>query len=352
MPNETPTAESSTATVEIQQPTKLSHFTETERNDWRKTGNWPERKAAEPAKEAPAASKESSESAPAPEAGKQPQEARPRQRSNAETRLTELLNDLKASGYTPAELKTLRKAAAAPVQAQTPAASSPAAAPQELKEPVMPKLEDYEGKPMSEYDTAVRKYVRELATFEAQKAIAEDRRARAADEQRQTVTAKLAEARKRYPDWDTVGKVALDAVYADGKAESGAHPAVKHALGISPIMNDLLYVLGGDKELAAFVALSRRDPVAAVLKLGEMTPLIIEEMAKAGKEPPAKGADGKFVSSGPPEKKISSAPKPAAEVGGKGSPPPDALADAQKKGDFDAYRAEANRRDLERRRGR
>jgi hypothetical protein len=346
------------ATQEVTQPASINDFTAEERHEWRKTGNWPDRKAtAQPKTEVSAPSKDSSadsaksESAPASEAGKQTQETKTQQqRHNADSRKAELNAEIKELLRKRDELRkeTQAPAAAPTSKTETPAASSTAAAPQELKPPVKPDPNSF--KTWGEYEAARDEYFDKLSDYKAAKAIEGHKQALAQEQQRQTISKQMEEARKAYPDWDTVGKTAINAVWGDGKPESGVHPAIKHAIGSSPIMTHLLYVLGGDKELAQFVDLSRKDPARALMKLGAMEALLVPELEKAGKDAAnlERNDKGQFTTTKTPEKKVSSAPPPAKEVGGPGTPPADARVDAQKRGDFEAYRSASNARDLAR----
>src|SRR6187455_476367 len=72
--------------------------------EWRKTGKLPSAESA-PAKES--AGDKPDKSAPAPEAGRPQQERKPR--SNAESRLEEILTDLRTAGLSPSELKTFKR---------------------------------------------------------------------------------------------------------------------------------------------------------------------------------------------------------------------------------------------------
>jgi hypothetical protein len=154
------------------------------------------------------------------------------------------------------------------------------------------------------------------------------------------------EAKKAYPNFDTVVLPAMNAIFGDGKPESGAHPAIREALGRSSVMSHLLYTLGGNKELSKFVDDSRKDPVSALMKLGAMEALLIPELSKAGKEVSEATRNGKGQFTAPaPEKKTTTAPPPPTEVGGQATAPADPVMAAVKRKDFRAYEAEANARE-------
>jgi hypothetical protein len=118
--------------------------------------------------EKPAPSKESVKVAPASEAGKSDQEPK---RSNAETRLTELLADLKTAGLSPAELKTFKR--------EVQQAAQPKATPETTVKPAVaeapkkPKIDDF--KTIDEYEDAKDKYYEDLTEQRAKKLLADYR---------------------------------------------------------------------------------------------------------------------------------------------------------------------------------
>jgi len=331
MPNDatvTTEAATSTATKETPNPYASGKLTK-EISEAFLTGKQPAppAKTTEPtatpdtSKETPSAP--DGKSATATETVKETKQDRPK-KDGPEARIDELTRNWREEQRRTAKLEQeLSEARKSQTTQKEPPDSSAAATTEELKEPVLPELKDFEGKPMSEYDAALRKYSRELAAYEAKKAVQDYEQRQANTQRQQTVNQQLTEAKKRYPDWDTVGKAAIEAVWGDGKPESGAHPAVKHALGMTAEMTDLLYVLGGDKGLPEFIALSRRDPVAAIMELGVKRALLMPELAKAADELKNKGEK-----KDPPAKTKTDEPQLTREVGTRGTGPSDPAADA------------------------
>jgi hypothetical protein len=351
--------------------------------EWRKTGKMP---GAKPNEGQAAASADSSGSSAgddvaaggevdlASEAGTSKQErgraetsvVKP-SRDNAATRLNELLGDLKRAGLTPAELKSFKREAqaatpaaaapsAAPPAAATPAAQAPA--PQTLEAPKKPKVEDFDS--YEKYEEARDQYHADQTRFEIAKAL-EGERTRAADaEAERRNAAMLADATERYgaDAGDVIKNAAAQLV------STAEMPGVIRAmLGDSPVLGDLLYVMGSKGELAAFIDLAKRSPGEAVRKLAIVEHLVKEELAskRAGKSAasgdgvPARANDGTFVKAdgaAPPAKKVTNAPAPPSETGGRSAAPPDEVEAATKAQDFRAFRRAANERDLAARSGR
>lgn len=336
--------------------------------EWRLTGKLPESKPAQSKEASTPSSSESGEkpgekAAPASEAGKHNQEKGGKPRSNAETRLNELLEDLKRAGLSPGELKTFKREAQHQTtqQQQQSAEAAKTASEQtakpagELKPPEKPKQEDF--KTYAEYDAARDKYFEDFADYKAAKKL-EDFRA----EQRQqaaqaSVHQKMVEAKGRYGD-EGIGVIRETAKAFT--ADQQIPQAVKALIDQSPVWSDILYAIGSKPdELQGFIALAKSDPIGAIRKAVLIEQLVKDELAKGGgkaAEDETEGAkrddSGKFVSSKKaPEKKESDAPPPPREVSGRGTPPPDEVERAVKDGDARAYFRAQNARDLARRRG-
>jgi hypothetical protein len=312
---------------------------------WRLTGKTPET-VAKP-KEDSATSKPSVSST-ASEAVTGKQEKTAPKRDNAADRLKELLDDLKQSGYTPAELKTLRKQAAAEA-GKTTEAPKVAETPQAPQPPKKPVQDDYATYDL--YDAAIDKWHEAVADYRAELKLAERDRKTQAEASAKATTEKLDAAGKRYGEESksTITETA-GTVFNDPKI---AGP-VKALIDDSPVIADLLYTLGSKADdLQEFVTLARTNPGQAIRKVVLMERLIAEELAKGDK--PAAGteagrdASGKFT---PPAKKVTEAPPPPKEAGGRSAAPPDPVDRAAAANDFTTYRSEANRRDLARRTGR
>jgi hypothetical protein len=113
-------------------------------------------------------------------------------------------------------------------------------------------------------------------------------------------------------------------------------------------------VLGKDPEkLAEFLETAKTNPLRAVREVSVLENLIMQELDGAKQtEAPKRGEDGKFqAAKAVPEKKVPNAPPPATEVNTRGSAPSDELQAAFDKGDFRAFKAIEDRRDIARRKG-
>ena len=317
------------------------------RAEFMKTGIMPEPKPKAdptPARESPASASPDGKTAPASEPGD-----RQERKSNADTRLNELLDDIREAGLTPKALKSFRndyqRTQAEAVKVAPEKTVNPTADP---KAPVKPKQDDFEGKPWAEYEAAKDKYFEDLTDYKAAKAVESDRERQRQETQTAELNGKLAEAQKRYGDTakDTISTTA-NAVFEDSKIPG----VVKALVNDSPVLVDLLYVLGSKPEdLEDFVSTARSNPSAAVRKLVLIEKLVMEELAKgAPAAETERGEDGKFKA---PEKKLTAAPPPPKEVGGKGAPPPDDAETAFNRGDARAFIEAENRREFARRKGR
>lgn len=355
----TPAVESSPAApaaTAVEIPTNREQY-----NEWRKTG-----KVAPPAdkttdkaadEEKSATSKENSENtAPVSETGKQ-QERKP---GKAEARLNELLADIKAAGYTPAELKTLRREAQQQQAKTEPVVEQPKTTPEKTDKPAVtdeapkpPKLSEWQGT-YEEYEAAKDKYHEDLADYKARKAIEEYQRKQSVEAATRTMNEKLAEAQKRYGDESkSVIAATAKSVMTDPKIPQTVKDIFEH----SPVVVDLLYAMGSQSDhFAQFVDLARTNPAHAIRAAVLTERLVIEELQKGAKASSsesgaarARDDSGKFTA---PEPKKTSAPPPPTEVSGHGTAPPDEVESAATAGDFTRYRREANARDLRQRTGR
>jgi len=340
----TPVVETSSTTPEVAIPA-AGH----ERIEWQKTGNLP-KAASTPATDAAKPEGEAAKSAPASEAGK-PQE----KKSPAAERLEELLTDLKTAGLTPAELKTFKREAAKSTQAESSPAKQPEvkAAPA-LEAPKEPSIDDpqYAGEDgWKKYEADVRKYNRELASYEAKKAVEDYKREQLQQQQAEKVAKEFTAAEQKYEGYKEKTQPLIDALIADMQApaeQKTIHPVILEAIGSNPLCADILYVLGPQKD--EFLALAKSNPVAALEKVAVVKHLISEELAKNSTSDTARNEKGQFQAA--PEKKakaVSDAPPPPAEVGGKGTPPADEVEAALEREDTRAYIDAQNARDLARR---
>jgi hypothetical protein len=347
--------------------------------EWRKTGKLPTDKPKEgsapssSSSDAPAGDGAGAESETASEAGTNKQERGAKPRGTAETRLNEILGDLKRAGLTPAELKSFKREAAAAAAAPPPAPSAPPAAAPAAQEPATPKLErtpkpkqeDFET--FGQWEEARDAWQANETRVQIAEAIAEEHRKFADAETNRRNAAMLAEATERYGD-DAKGVIEGAAKDLVGNKEL---PGVIVAMfNDTPVLGDLLYVMGSKPgEMSDFIALCKRSPGEAVRKLALIEHLVKEELAnkKAGKPAakaetgegdgeagtPARGEDGKFRTNvPPPAKRVTNAPAPPSETGGRQAAPPDEVEQAATTHDFRAYRKAANARDLAAKTGR
>ena len=276
-------------------------------------------------------------------------------RSNADSRLQELLNDMRDAGISPAELKTFKQNYAKVQQQAQPQEQQPKATTEHTekpaadkdKSPKRPRLDEWTGT-MGEYEEAVDKYYDELTDYKLNNLKLEEQQR----EHKKQLDAKIADANTRYGDTaeSTIKSTATSLFTAD------IHPAVKQLVDQSPVVVDLCYVLGTrDGELQSLIEQAKNNPTEAIRRVVLLEQLVKEEL---GKSPaPDRGEDGKFRAAEPaaetvPVKKPSKAPAPPAEVSGRGTTPSDPQQHAIKQNDFAAFRAAGNRRDIDRKKGR
>lgn len=338
----------------IEVPTESAAYAE-----WRITGKLPESPSKKPPKsEAPATSRNGSaapeegveKASSASEAGEEHQQEK-RSRSNAESRLNEILSDLRRAGLSPAELKSFKrefKEAEAPPKAVPEKTVQPA----DPRVPKKPIADDF--KTWEEYEAARDKYFEDVADYKAAKKLEDHLAQQQAEAQNKEVRAKMEDAKRRYGD-EAEGTIkdTANALWNDQQIPG----ALKDLVGGSDVLADVLYVLGSKSEdLESFVEQARTNPAAAVRKFVLLEHLVQEELqkGKSSGEPeiPARDESGKFTKTPPPAKPVTSAPPPPREASGRSSAPPDEVESASKDGDFARYREAANRREIERRRGR
>lgn len=304
----------------------------------------------------------SSSESTASEADKSQEKQQQKHRSNEGERIKELLGELKTHGLKPSDLKLSREELirrlsptepqpkAAPETTEQPAAA-PAAEPQE---PVEPQFKDYNGD-WEGFDAALKKYHRDYAKFVAQQAVQADRYQRAVEANQEKWRQKLTEAKARY------GAEADQAIVQTAlkiSKDEKVHPAVKALLDDSPVLADLLYVMGSaPDDFDAFVTEARERPGIAIRRAVLLEKLVQDELESKPSASTTNGQTrddtGKFVSAAakPPAKKSTAAPAPPAEVSGHGPPPGDEAQRAAQTGDFRAFRAIENRKTLSRLRG-
>jgi len=309
-----------------------------------------------PKEEASASSKSEP---PASEAGSKQDKQKQQRRSNEGDRISEILGDVKALGLKPSDLKLSREEFAkrfAPEPPQPKAAPEkteqpPAAPPAALQPPKKPEFKDFNGD-YDAFDAAKDKYFEDLAEYKAKAAVEAERLAQAQREQQKTFRQKLDEAKERYgAEADT----AIVKVAQQISGDKQIHPAVKVLLDESPVLADLLYVMGSEpEEFADFMKEARERPGIALRRAVLLEKLVQDELAKNGTAaaPKRDAETGQFVAAEKPAvKKTTAAPAPPSEVSGRGSPPVDEQERASKENDFRSFRAIDNRKALARIRG-
>lgn len=325
-----------------------------DRAEFLKTGDIPETKAKAdppPAKEPPEKGTSVQTEAPASETEKSNQE--PKKKGEAARRMEELIEDFKAAGLVPADLKNFKENyQRKEVKTEPVKATEQTAKPVDPKAPVKPKAADFEGKPWEEYEAAKDKYFEDLADYKADQRVQKDRAERQQEASAAAFKTRYDDAIGRYGE--SAGEVISSTSEFLGK--DGNVPAiVRDFAGASPNFAHVMYVLGRDSaDFQKFVSLAKSDPREAVIRIGEVERLVKEELAKGSTEGQTeRGEDGKFKA--PPEKKTA-APPPPKEVSGRGSAPPDAVEDATqaalKTGDSRAAIDAMNREEIRRLKGR
>jgi len=321
---------------------------------WRLTGEMPEQKKSKPKPEETSAASESAEgesqpdqpeeSAPGPEPGTKKQEHR---KGSAADRLNELISDLRRAGLTPSELKTFRREAQAPAAQPPPPQTSvtPPPPPPKLTEP---KLEDF--KTWEEFRTAERAYNDQRIESRVLELVMQQ-------QNQQQAAAKFNEARQRYGDEGAKTVQATAGVFFNDQA---IHPAIKGLLNESPVLADLLYVMGSDQgELNQFIQVARTNPGEALRRAVVLEQYVKDELSK-----PSNGAaPARAEAASPAPHELldrdergrflaKEAPPPAREVSGRASPPPNEADAAFHSGNVRAYINAKNREQLAARKGR
>jgi hypothetical protein len=186
-------------------------------------------------------------------------------------------------------------------------------------------------------------YIEDLADWKAEQRIATQQREQQINQQRESMGKQIEEARGRYTDFDPVTKPLIQDLM---KPEMPRE--VLAVINDSPVLADLLYTIGGTEATKAdFLEACRTNPGKALRVALLMEQEIVKELGK-GKAAATQDAKGKAEAASDAHKPR--APKPPAEVGGRGTPGEDALISAAKTGDFRSFEAEQTRRVLASRR--
>jgi hypothetical protein len=300
---------------------------------------------AEPVKTS--SSPDKGEGVPASETGEKEQGVK--NKSKAQQRLDEILEDIKTAGFTPAELKTYRREQkAAQVQAAPEATVKP---PERPKRPKMAEFYDKED-PQAAYETAMDEYESKCRSLDRQETIAEIQRTQSEQNSRRELLTKVNEAKTKYgEEAQAVISKTVNQLFSDNQIPL----TVKAIIDESPVMVELLYGIGAKpEEFASFLELARNQPGQSLRKLVLMENGIIEgektprnEAPKGeegeGQDLPERDDKGQFIS-----RKVSKAPPPPLEMGGTKGQAPDEVEAAVKAGNFAAYQAAQNARDAAR----
>lgn len=337
--------------------------------EWRSTGKLPQAESA-PAKK-PSDTKAADNAVEGEGDGRAPEAAdsetenhQGRKPGKAETRLNELLAQMREAGLSPSELKDFKKQYQR-VQQQEQTSEKPAAEkkpvtehtekPQGLEPPKKPVEKDF--KTWEEYEAARDKYVEDLAEFKANAAVEKDRAERRREAAEREMAVRLNAAKTKYKD-DNADKTIVETAKEVFNDKTPVPAVIREVLNESEHLVDVLYVLGSDGEaLGEFLDLCKTAPGKAMRKAILIEKLVMDELDGKGggekpaaetKETPTRGSDGKFVA----PKKETKAPPPPRETSGRSGPVADERERAIESGDFASYRDAANRRDLARFQGR
>lgn len=328
---------------------------------WRQTGKLPETKSSDtkPVEKTDEGEGTGERQAPA-ESDTEKKQGKP---GKAESRLNELLAQMREAGLSPSELKDFKKQYQR-VQAQeqpsekpaekTPATERADKAPQGLEPPKKPQEKDF--KTWEEYEAARDKYVEDLAEFKANAAVEKDRAERRREAAEREMAERLNAAKTKYKD-DNADKTIVETAKELFNDKTPVPAVIREVLNESEHLVDVLYVLGSDGEaLGEFLDLCKTAPGKAMRKAILIEKLVMDELGTGGgekkpaaaKETPERNSDGKFVA----PKKETKAPPPPRETSGRSGPVADERERAIESGDFASYRDAANRRDLARFQGR
>ena len=215
--------------------------------------------------------------------------------------------------------------------------ATPEAAPGTRPKPQLGE-KDAEGKPKY---ASYEDYTEDLIGWKAEQIVAKQEQARQAQQQQQALSKQLDEARGRYTDFDSVAKPLIEDML---KPEISRE--VFAVINDSPVLADLLYTIGGTAATRAdFLEACRHNPGKALRVALLMEQEIVKELGKGKAAGVQDGARETAPATPKPR-----APKPPAEVGGRGASGEDALITAAKARDFRSFDAEQTRRALASRR--
>ena len=231
--------------------------------------------------------------------------------------------------------------------------SQPAA---EVYKPLDEK-EYFQANPKATYEDFVRAAAKHEAKWEVKQEIAAERQRLQQEAAQKELNARVEEAKKRYPEYESRVKPAVKSIVEDQQVPF----AVKAVLNDSPVFVDLVYVLSEPAALADLIQTAKTNPAAAIRKIVLTEQLVQAELAKTsasdGKDKGGESSgeakrddSGKFVAKEDSSKekdmetKARAKPKPPAEVGGRSSATEEADKAAARSGNFAAFEAEMNRK--------
>jgi hypothetical protein len=321
----------------------LSTLSPVERQTWRDTGNLPKKADSATAKkestqaDSSTAEKDKKVADTASDSATD-KDSKPhlRTKEDSEKRFKEILDELKTLRQQNDDLKRGKTSDTRDAKQE----SQPAA---EVKVPALKKfLDDFftkaENKGKS-YEDGVEAWTT-ARDVERGKQLEQQLRTQIAQEAAQKeLDSRVAEAKKRYPDFDERIQPAVKTITDDQQIPF----AVKAVMNDSPVFVDLMYVLAEPKALADLIQTAKTNPAAAIRKIVLTEQLVQAELAKAktsagadGKDKTAtegdgktRDASGKFVANSDTSQSskektdaaasepISRAPKPPTEVGGR-----------------------------------
>jgi hypothetical protein len=192
------------------------------------------------------------------------------------------------------------------------------------------------------FEEALDKHEGELLEYPAKKAAYDQAKAQAAEDQAKLESRLrdgMSRVNEKYPDAKDVSKTVFEALWKN----RDAMPHVTWFLNSSEVLPDMLYALGGQFELDKLLEMGKKDPAKAIRVLSGMENSILAELEKAAKPKEEEAPAPRET------KKVTQAPEPPREVGGKASVTEDPLKAAVARRNFSAFAEEANRRDIQRR---
>lgn len=282
---------------------------------------------ATPAKETKPEPEGKSEAEPGTAPKQEKKERKPGEKLSAEERISQLT----------AEIKTLKaeRERSRPADTKPPVEEKKPAAVEQKYTRAKPTADD-KGDDGSPKYKSYEDFIEDLSDWKAEQREVKLRAELQQQAQRQKVETEFAEAKKLYPDFEEKSKPIIDALTSDPDIPE----AFKAAVGTSDVFTHLVYALS-EQQAEQLFDLAKTNAIKAVMKLGVLEDAVRSELAKDSKEKPK--AEEKTDET-PPAKPQPRAPKPPAEVGGRGTAPADEQAEAARTGNFAAFEAAERRR--------